>query len=453
MAIPGMSHARMVPPAHPDLDVIVPSDDQAGHWATVHAARFKTVPELRLMPSSREALRVAVDWARAQDVPLTLRSGGHCLMGFSSGPGVVLDLRGMNAIRVEGGRVTVGPGAAMGDIYAALAAKGRTLPGGVYSSVAAAGLMSGGGFGYQSQRRGLMADWLVGARMIDADGVSHALNEGENTGAFWAARGIGGGQLGILEEMTFDTLPLPRAQAVKHTVRLDHRAALEALYLWQVWSGGEGARTHFQLIPDVPGQMLVTLSGLDEGGDESFASDAGEVLRQPAGLPEAAAMAGSMSDVAAYLYGAPGVVGGNTFLTRSYMFPDWLSNEALAAVFEVARTAPPNAIQLNFEPLDPPAADGAFPHRSARMILHAQSIANTPERLAIAQSQQSALAAVVAPYTQPGVYVNYPERDLSDYADAYWGANLPRLSRVADAWETKRNGLRWITHPQPVPTV
>ena len=65
-------------------------------------------------------------------LPLHLRSGGHSYLGASSGPGLVLDLRALNGVRVDAGAgtATLGAGIALVDAYDGLAAQGVAIPAG-----------------------------------------------------------------------------------------------------------------------------------------------------------------------------------------------------------------------------------------------------------------------------------------------------------------------------------
>ena len=51
------------------------------------------------------------------------------------------------------------------------------------------------------------------------------------------------------------------------------------------------------------------------------------------------------------------------------------------------------------------------------------------------------------PYLPGAAYVNYCDLDLQNWADAYWGANLSRLSAVKAAYD----GNNLFHHQQSVP--
>jgi FAD binding domain len=65
---------------------------------------------------------------------------------------------------------TVGAGARLAQVYAALGARGRTIPAGCGATVGIAGLTLGGGIGLLGRTYGLTCDHLAGARAVLADG-------------------------------------------------------------------------------------------------------------------------------------------------------------------------------------------------------------------------------------------------------------------------------------------
>src|SRR3954464_1134903 len=78
------------------------------------------------------AVRATVAWANRFGVPLVARSGGHGYNGNStSRHAVVVDLGALHHISLHAaGIVAIGPAARLGDVYAALARRGLTIPAG-----------------------------------------------------------------------------------------------------------------------------------------------------------------------------------------------------------------------------------------------------------------------------------------------------------------------------------
>src|SRR5205085_12152318 len=75
-------------------------------------------------------VQACVRWATATRTPLHVRSGGHSYGGWSSGPGLVVDLRPLSSVAVSGSRARIGGGALLAPVYAALAARGVALAAG-----------------------------------------------------------------------------------------------------------------------------------------------------------------------------------------------------------------------------------------------------------------------------------------------------------------------------------
>ena len=86
-------------------------------------------------------------FARGHIVPIAARSGGHSYAGWSGTSGLIIDVTDMASVRLDtgSGLATVGAGAFLIDLYAALASDGVTVPGGSCPNVGVAGLTLGGG--------------------------------------------------------------------------------------------------------------------------------------------------------------------------------------------------------------------------------------------------------------------------------------------------------------------
>ena len=118
-------------------------------------------PALIAQPTGAADVISAVDYARENDVLLSVKGGGHSVAGNAvCDDGLMIDLSKMDTVRVDPETLTarVGPGATLGDMDHETQAFGLAAPGGVVSTTGVAGLTLGGGFGWLSRKYGLAID-------------------------------------------------------------------------------------------------------------------------------------------------------------------------------------------------------------------------------------------------------------------------------------------------------
>lgn len=174
-------------------------------------------------------------FVRRFGVAVTPRSGGHSYAGFSSGPGLVIDVTRMNAVTdVGSGTARVGAGTRLVDLYAGLDAYGVTVPGGSCPTVGVAGLVLGGGIGVVSRAYGTLSDNLRSVQMVTPDGTTRECDAARNSDLFWACRGGGGGNFGIATAFTFDTRPAE--QMVLFFLNWPWSTATRVITGWQSWA-------------------------------------------------------------------------------------------------------------------------------------------------------------------------------------------------------------------------
>jgi len=141
----------------------------------------------------------SVQFARANDLLVAVRSGGHSTSGQSvCDGGLMIDLSDMRGVRVDprAKRAWVPAGSLLGELDREAQFFGLATTAGTVSHTGAAGLTLGGGFGRLGRRFGLSCDNLVAVDVVTAGGqVVHASKD-ENRELFWGLRG-GGGNFGI----------------------------------------------------------------------------------------------------------------------------------------------------------------------------------------------------------------------------------------------------------------
>jgi FAD/FMN-containing dehydrogenase len=167
----------------------------------------------------------AVNFARANNLRLVVKGGGHSYQGTSNAAdSLLIWTRSMNNIAMhdafvgqgcEGNEspqpaVTIEAGAMWMDAYNAVTTmNGRYVQGGGCATVGVAGLVLGGGFGSFSKNYGLAAAGLLEAEIVTADGEVCIANACANPDLFWALKGGGGGSFGVVTRVTLRTRELP----------------------------------------------------------------------------------------------------------------------------------------------------------------------------------------------------------------------------------------------------
>ncbi len=189
-------------------------------------------PDAVVLVEDPADVAAVVRWANRFDVRIAARSGGHSYGGYSTpGRGVVVDLSKLGGVRVANGRARVGAGTRLIDLQHTLTRRGLSVPSGSCPSVGIAGLALGGGHGLAGRRFGLTSDNLEAATIVTADGRVRRVDRDTNADLFWALRGGGGGNFGIVTELT---LQAHRARgAAWFAVSWPWSQAGQALAAWQ----------------------------------------------------------------------------------------------------------------------------------------------------------------------------------------------------------------------------
>src|SRR5262245_35238277 len=216
-------------------EVILPDSPDYEAVRKPAIARFHDVyPEAVVRCRTPGDVAEAISFAQMAGLPISIRSGGHCFAGRSSGLGVVIDVTPMNAVSVSGGAATIGAGALLGQVYSALDEHDLTIPAGSCPSVGIAGLALGGGLGILGRRYGLTSDQLLAAQVVLADGRVVECDDDQDQQLFWALRGAGSGNFGVVTSLVFRTRPA--TSATNFHLTWPYSRAASVVDAWQTWA-------------------------------------------------------------------------------------------------------------------------------------------------------------------------------------------------------------------------
>jgi FAD/FMN-containing dehydrogenase len=427
--------------------------------ARVYNPRFDgVVPRAVAQPIDAADVQRAIRFTVAHDIPVRARSGGHSYAGYSTlSNGVVVDLRRLNSITVDkrAGTATVGAGAQLIDVSAALARAGATLPAGSCPSVGIAGVTLGGGFGLASRKFGLTADNLLGATIVTADGRLRVVNGHTDVDLLWALKGGGGGNFGVVTEFTFRMHPLPRSAAY-FNVTWPWSSAVEAIAAWQSWA------------PHAPDQVTSILH-LNSGSTPTIDAN-GQYLGSSADLPRLLArllsvpgavlssrvdmqylplqllLAGCSGKTLAECHTVGTARGGtlprNTFNAKSDYVSTPLSSAGRAAMVAAVEAPGSGALLCDsyggaVNRIDATAT--AFAHRTQLFCIQYYGNGSTAAWIDQARSR-------LRPYVSGQAYQNYIDPSLKHWPQAYYAQNLSRL----EATRARVDPHHYFSFPQAI---
>jgi FAD/FMN-containing dehydrogenase len=363
----------------------------------------------------------ALALARRRGAAIAVRSGGHCFAGRSSTEGVVVDVGPMDSVSVQDGVVTAGAGATLGAIYDALEPHGLAIAGGCGPTVGIAGLTLGGGLGILGRRYGLTCDQLVAAEVVLADGRVITCDEDQHQDLFWALRGAGGGQFGVVTSLTLKTVAAPALTCFDLT--WPEGQAVAVIDAWQHHAPDE---------PDETAASLLAVANADRpSGVHLFGAAVrmGDLLARFPSPDTSTLVELPFREAKRWLAGnGPGADDeGHHAYSKSEFFREPLPGAVVTELVDHFADGRQRR-ELDFSPWGGaygrvPADATAFPHRAERFLLK-QTVAGEAGRDWLQRSWE-----ITHPHGSGGVYANFPDPELPDPC-AYHGTNYDRLRQV-----------------------
>ncbi len=447
--------------------VVRPGDDRYEAASRLYQPQFDTLrPAGVVYVANAQDAVTCLGFARRYALPVAVRSGGHSYAGWSSGTGMVVDVGRLNAVTASGAGAVVGAGSRLIDVYAGLAGHGVTIPAGSCPSVGVAGLTLGGGVGVVCRAYGLTCDSLTAAQIVTADGRILRADAGTEQDLFWALRGGGGGNFGVVTSLEFRTHPAVDCSYAFLSWPWSSAAAV--LRAWQAWAPTAPdqlwATLHLDAWPD--GRLKISSTVNYLGPQDELANLIDQLRVRPASVSlhtkpylDTMKVMGGVADYSQAQAHLPGSLPGQdpqgrltrvSYAARSDFYTRPISDTGIAALIAAvgryARTAPQGGSSgVAFDALGGavnrvPPGDTAFVHRGALFL--AQYVANFPSSdhasgpgVEQSRSWLNDVWSTMRPYASGEAYQNYVDPQLTTWEQAYYGAGAARLRQVKQTYD------------------
>ena len=468
--------------------LVLPSDAAYAVSRQLFDFRYDSIkPQAIAYCESPSDVQYCLELSRNSGVAPRARAGGHSYGGWSTGTGLVIDVTRMASVTPSNGAASpatakIGAGTRLVDVYAGLAAAGVAIPAGSCPTVGVGGLTLGGGQGVVGRSYGLTCDKLQSLDIVTADGTLHhctAGSSGLDGDLFWASRGGGGGNFGVVTSFTFETVAAP--SLTTFAVSWPWEAAADVIAGWLSWAPGAPDQIWSTLLliahvggTGAPGPQ-VRVAGVYNGDAGSAASLVNGLVSAVGATPSHRSAYTPPNYLSTMLYegGCSGLDVEQCHLPSQTAGGQLTRKPAIGAsdyVTSPLSTAGINVIVdfVNQRQANPILGEGgaqfdsyggainrvasnatAFAHRDALAGIQRSSsfsMSDSAQVIAAGQTWLDDFTKALRPYVSGGSYVNYIDPDLKDFATAYYGSNLPRLESI----KKKADPQRLFDFPQAI---
>ncbi|MFI9721248.1 FAD-binding oxidoreductase [Streptomyces sp. NPDC052396] len=408
-------------------------------------------------------------FARRYKVPVAIRNGGHSYAGWSGGTDrLIIDVSRLKTVRTPSATTAVvGAGAKLIDVYTGLAGHGVTIPGGSCPTVGVSGLTLGGGHGVLSRAFGLACDSLTGATLVTADGKTVDCDAKNHADLFWALRGAGNGNFGVVTELRFRTHRV--GEGVSAYVSWPWSKAAEVLRAWQEWgpsqpdavwsacdlSASAGGTPHISVAAFSLGSQGELANAMDKLVSKVGGTKAKVSLHRRSYLDSMRAYAGCSDKTLAQSH-LPGRTPGRdrsgqldreTYAARSDFYDRSLNSAGTRALLDqlerfsrqggsggasVQLTALGGAVN-RVKPLDT-----AFVHRRSRFLAQYLTSWSAARSGTTQTAWLDGIQSAMRRHASGAAYQNYTDPTLKNWRTAYYGDAADRLTKLKRQYDPSR---------------
>lgn len=428
--------------------IVLPQDADYDKVRAIWNGMIDKKPSLIVQVAAAEDVPHAVNFARNNNLELSVRGAGHHIAGNCLvDDGLTIDFSNMKNVEVDVKAKTayVEAGATLADFDRATMAHGLATPVGINSTTGIAGLTLGGGFGWLTRQYGLTIDNLLSADVVTADGKTIKASENENPDLFWAIRG-GGGNFGVVTRFEFRlhevekeifagliVFPFHQSEQILKQYREFSNSAPEELNVWVVLR-------HAPPLPFLPesvhGKMVLVLAvfynGTAQKGDNlvAFLRGFGDPVGEHVGMQPYVQWQQTFD---------PLLTPGARNYWKSHNFTE-ISDGLIEKIIMYSGKMPSMHTEIFLGSIEGAAnrvaSDAtAFPNRDTKYVANVHGRWEDPKDDEKCIKWARDFFADSKPFASGGAYVNFMTEDESDRISEAYRSNYDRLVSLKEKYD------------------
>ncbi len=436
-------------------EIIVPSSPSYNIDRQLWNRSIQKFPCVIFYCESEDDVKSAVLFCKKNRFPIRIRSGGHNYEGFCIGNRVaVIDVSRLDKIVIDEcvGTLKIQSGVTNSKLYEYVGERGYPFPGGTCPTVGVTGYALGGGWGLSARLFGLGCDNLLEAKIVDYRGKILIANENCNKNLFWALRGGGGGNFGVVTSLTFK-LPPKLFNVTSFTIDYSNQTAENQADLMDIWQKNiktldRRLNLIFRIYNSKEDGVGASLRGLFYGKENDLLRIIKPFLDYPDAKysGEETTFLNAIRKIEAGYAPSEKFKSTGRFVSTDYSYDTLLfltkglQNTARGSVYAAI-----TLYGLGGATKDKESYETAFYFRNANYIIGIQSVW---EENRYADENKLWVMSRFEPIKliTEGSYVNFPYSPLKQYEKEYYGDNMCRLRKISMIYDP----IDLFTYPQGI---
>lgn len=416
---------------------LLPNDPRYEEYRMGYNKRFNFYPAIIVLVWIVDDIIETIKFCREKGLPFVVRSGGH---GYEPSSvlqfGCVIDLVNFDKTTIKHNKAIVQVGSTLGQALEVINSAGFVLPTGTCITNGVGGYSLGGGVGFYTKKLGPTVESIVEVKLVNYKGKLITTNKCENSDLFFALRGAGGGNFGIVTEITYQLHTFEKTIVFDFRYKFEEENIINLCYFWQKWMDETDDNLNVDITINAP-HIPVSVSGIYFGTEEDFLKII-RPLHKFKPIHFEFNEAESPKDVSEY-FGRGSFARPFYQMTKHKIAEELKDRELFATIVTQARKIPSedpftkiNFTWLNFE------SDSkiAYPYNKAKFWVFFSAVWGIPSKK---EEERNAawvhgiVAATnpffTAPYAQ---YINFLNYDLprKSYLESYFRCNVDKLKEI-----------------------